>query len=64
MLGTVCLVRQIKEHQSVCLVESTPLRKTGLWLHAMVLIRLTQVESVSSIKELSIQSEQNHILLT
>lgn len=62
MLGTVCPVRQIKEHQSVRLVERTPVRKTGL--HAMVLVRLTQVESVSSIKELSIQSEQNHVLLT
>lgn len=37
-LGSVCPAREIKEHQSVCLIES---RKTGL--HAMVLIRLTQV---------------------
>ncbi len=61
MLGSVCPARQIKEHQSVCLVESSPLRKRGLRLHAMALIRVTQVESVSSVIEVSMQPEQKKI---
>lgn len=60
VLGSVCPARQIKEHQSLCLVESSPLRKRGLRLHAMVLIRVAQVESVSSVIEVSMQPEQKH----